>query len=485
VGARRVLTVLLVLLLVAPSGAEDIPGKDARHQIAERHVSLGERLEKKHKLEAFWQYLLAVEMDPDCFEARKHLGYKKDDNKVWQGSPQAPPAVNDPIDKKLQDDIAHVRKDSATKLMYLAKHLVEDKKLEEAKVLAGLALEEDPNLAKAREIVGHEKRGEAWVSPRESRIRAAFAKALQGQKAGENKTFADQAAIEKLCGLGALDRRETDHAVLYWSRSAAPVEDGGLLRAAETAWSAHRYFIAGDEQGFSVDGDPKREATGGLKAPTIKPSWLVVAQSEHKTFVESAVADKKQWDFAKSLAGWQAWYQLPSGNVLLFEGCFVPQTRVEWVTAAMAEFLTLAPLEKRAPLLPDFLNEGLKRFFSGHVSGRAEIFYANMGSSTSKRTFQAGTFDVLRAHARVALQQAPEGELRLLLSKKTNEFDQLDSAVALAFFDYLLDRERSGLAKFMEDLKDGELPMTTLEKALKKSVDETERAFREWVREEY
>jgi hypothetical protein len=151
----------------------------------------------------------------------------------------------------------------------------------------------------------------------------------------------------------------------------------------------------------------------------------------------------------------------------------------------MAEFLTLQPLGKRSTLLPDFLNEGLKRFFSGHVSGRAEIFYASMGSSTSKRTFKAGTFDLLRAQVRVALQQAPEGEIRLLLSKKTNEFDQLDSAVALAFFDYLLDKERPALASFLENLKEDELPMATLEKALKKNVDEVERAFRMWVREEY
>src|SRR5581483_5246274 len=179
---------------------------------------------------------------------------------------------------------------------------------------------------------------------------------------------------------------------------------------------------------------------------------------------------------------WQAWYQLPKGNILLFEGCFVPQTRLEWVSAAMAEFLTLEPLGKRSVSLPDFVGEGLKRFFSGHVSGRAEIFYANMGSSTSKRTFKAGTFDTLRAHARLALQQSPEGELRGLLAKKTNDLDQLDSAIALAFFDYLLTKERPGFAAFLEALSETEAPIQTMEKALKKSIEDVEKSFRVWVR---
>src|SRR5207302_6208891 len=104
----------------------------------------------------------------------------------------------------------------------------------------------------------------------------------------------------------------------------------------------------------------------------------------------------------------------------------------------------------------------------------AEIFYASMGSSTSKRTFKAGTFDLLRAHARTALQQAPEGELRGLLSKKTNDLDQFDSAIALAFFDYLLAKDRSALPAFLDGLKEEELPAVTLEKALKKNLDEVE-----------
>ena len=151
----------------------------------------------------------------------------------------------------------------------------------------------------------------------------------------------------------------------------------------------------------------------------------------------------------------------------------------------MAEFLTLEPLGKRSSALPEFLTEGIKRFFSGHVSGRAEIFYANTGSSTSKRSFRAGTFDLLRGHARIALRLAPEGELRGWLAKKTNDLDQLDSAAALAFFDYLLARERGGLAAFLEGLKENEPPIQTLEKAAKKSIEELEKGFRLWVREEY
>lgn len=487
VRAPRALTASFVAVLAATAlvRADEPAGHQTRHQIAERHVELAKKLEKKHPREAFDELLVALEMDEDDHEARTKLGYKKDENKVWQGAPQEPAASGGALDAKLAAEVDHVRKDSATKLVALAKQLKDDRKPDEARYIAGLALEEDPNAKVARELLGHEKRGDGWVSPRESRIRAAFAKCLQGQKGGEAKATGDQAALEKLCGVGALDRRETEHAVLYWSKAAPEVQADGLLRTIETTWLAHRYFIAGDDDGFSVDGDPKREATGGLKAPPFKPNFLIVAPAEHKTFIESAVADKNQQAFAKSLAGWQSWYKAPSGGVLLFEGSFAPTMRVEWVTAAIGEFLTLEPLGKRSALLPDLVAEGVKRFFSGHVSGRAEIFYANTGSSTSKRSFKAGSLDLLRAHAREALRTAPEGELRALLAKKTNDLDQLDSAVALAFFDFLLARERPAFAAFLEGLKETEVPAQTLEKCLKKTLEQTERELRLWVREEY
>lgn len=506
-GTRGILTVALLLPMVAltaaalpavlraedppekpdkpdkPDKAAPLPGQSTRSGIADRHVGLAKKLEKKNPREAFEELLLALEMDPDDHEARTKLGYKRDANKVWQGAPVAPAASGGEIDKKLKEEMAHVRKDSATKLISLAKQLRDDRKLDEAKYIAGLALEEDVDAKIPREILGHEKRGDTWICSREARIRAAFATAMKGAKGGEAKAFADQAQLEKLCGVGALERRESAHAILYWSKAAPQVDANALVIAAETAWLAHRYFVAGDDNGFAVDGEPKREATGGIKAPAFKPSWLVIDRAEHKTFIEAAVADKKQHDFAKGLAGWQAWYPLTSGTILLFEGSFNPTIRTEWVVGGMSEFLTLEPMGKRSALLPDFLQEGIKRFFAGHVSGRAEIFYANTGSSTSKRSFRAGSFDLLRSHARHALRVAPDGELRSLLAKKTNDLDQLDSAIALAFFDYLLARERGGLAAFLGTL--AEAPIQTLEKVVKKSMEEIEREFRLWVREEY
>ncbi len=481
-GTRGVLTVLVLAASVARAQE---PAHDARHTIAERHVSLAERLEKKHPREAFFERLLAIEMDPNDLEARTKLGYKKDENKVWQGAPQLPGASAGAIDPKLLAEIDHVRKDSATKLAHLAKHCVEDKKPDDARVLAGLALEENPEEKIARDVLGMVKLGESWVTAREQKIRAAFAKALQDAKGGEAKAGKDDAALTKECGLGALERKESDHSAVYWTHDAEAVEADGLLRVAEATWLAHRYFLAGDDAGFSVDGEPKRAATGAAAPPPWKPCWLVVAHAEHEKFIESSVADTKVHAFAKNLTGWSEWKHYPSGPLLLNEGHFVPTVRPEWVSAGMTDYLTRTPLERRAGLVPDFLGEGLKRFFSGHAALRAEIFYANAGSSTSKRTFQAGTFDTLRSHARPALEEAPEGTLRELLSKKTNDLDQLDSAVALAFVDYLLAEKRAELASFFAGLSDKEPPLATLEAVMKKSVDDLERDLRAFVRAEY
>jgi hypothetical protein len=474
---------LFLAVISAPVASGEDAAHETRHGIADRHVDLAEKLEKKHPREAFEELVIALEMDPNDYRARTKLGYKRDENKVWRGNPQLP-LPGPALDAKLLQERDHVHKDSATKLLFAAKHLAEDKKNDDARALAGLALEENLEEKGARDMLGHEKRGEAWTSPRERHIRAAFAKALASAKGGEAKASGDDEALAKLCGVGALDRKESEHAVIYSSK-AANVEADALLRTAETAWLAQRYFIAGDDNGFSVEGDPKRQATGGLEAPNARPDWLIVADAEHGPFIEASLADKSRHAFAKSLTGWAEWQVVPSGQVLLCEGHFAQQMRAEWVSAGMADYLTWMPLGKRALQIPEFMQEGVKRFFSGHVSGRAEIFYANLGSSTSKRSFQASTFDALRAHAREGLREVPPGELRSLLAKKTNDLDQVDSAVALAFMDFLLARKRAELATFFTSLKEGDPGVPTLEAATKKTIEELDAELREFVREEY
>lgn len=474
--------ILISFIFIGVASAQEA-GHETRHAIADRHVDLAEKLEKKHPREAFEELAIALEMDPNDLRARTKLGYKRDENKVWRGNPQLP-LPGPALDAKLLQERDHIHKDSATKLVFAARHLADEKKNDDARALAGLALEENPEEKTARDLLGHEKRGEAWTSARERHVRAAFAKALAAAKGGEAKASGDDEALEKLCGVGALDRKESEHAVIYSSK-AANAEADALLRTAETAWLAQRYFIAGDDNGFSVEGEAKRQATGGLEAPKLRPDWLVVADPEHVPFVEASLPDKSRHAFAKSLHGWSEWQAVPSGQVLLCEGHFAAHMRAEWVSAGMADYLTYMPLGKRALQIPEFMQEGVKRFFSGHVSGRAEIFYASAGSSTSKRSFQASTFDALRAHAREGLRDLPFGELRSLLAKKTNDLDQVDSAVALAFMDFLLARKRVELATFFTSLKEGENGVPTLEAATKKSVEELDLELREFVREEY
>jgi len=492
VGARGVL-IAFFLAAGAFVARADEPGKGLRDTIADKHVALAKKLEKAHPRECYEELLLALEMNPDNHDARAKLGYKRDADKKWRGAPVIPGLSNDELDPKLKTERARERKDAAGKLAKLAKDLEKNGKTDDARMIAGLALEEiadDRAVADAaneekiaRAVLGHEKKGDAWRSAREQKIDAAFEKALQAAKPAEAKNVPDD--VTKLAGLGALQGKENAHARVMWTGSAESVDADALIRAAETAWNAQRYFIAGDDAGFSVDGEPKREATGAAPAPTLRPDWLVVANSEHAPFVEHAVSDKGLHAFAKGLVGWANYYRVNGQNYLIHEGHFVPTVRAEWVAAGMSEFLTAAPLQKRYEAVPDLVNEGLKRFFSGHVSGRVDICYSSAGSSTGKRAFKAGSFDQLRLLARLGLQQAPEGELRSMLAKKVNDLDQLDSAVALALFDFLLATKRQELANFYAEVKLDEPALTTFERVMKKSVEDVEQELRAWVRQEY
>src|SRR5207248_10100389 len=107
------------------------------------------------------------------------------------------------------------------------------------------------------------------------------------------------------------------------------------------------------------------------------------------------------------------------------------------------------------------------------------------GSSTGKRASEAGSIDSLRARVRGVVQEGLEGELRSLLTKGVNDLEHTDSATALAFIDYCLAAKRGSLAAFMAELKPDETPIATFERTFKQSVEEVERDFRAWVREEY
>ncbi len=482
--SARAASIFLLVFAATAARADDVV-RDTRHAAAEHHVALAERLEKKHPREACLELLLALEMDPDDAKARAKLGYTKDENKVWRGAPQVPAATAAEVEPAALQEIDRARRDAASKLARLAKRLRDEKKPEDARLIAGLALDENPDEKTARDLLGMEKRGEAWTSARELKIRAAFAKALEGAKGGEVKASPDDDAFEKLCGVGALDHARSPHAALYWSKEASKVDAAALLRLAEASWLAHRYFVSGDDAGFTVEGEPKRAATGVAPAPRAKPYFLVVTEPEHAKFVEAVVTDPKMQAFAKGLGSWADWKTVPTGSILLSEASYEPELRGEWVSGGMASFLTQSLLGDHAELLPNFLDEGLSRFFSGHVSGRAEIDDQNAGASSSARAFEGGSFDALRARVRRVLVETPEGGLRALLAKKTNEIDQDDSAMALALVDFLLAAKRPELASFLAGLSESELPLATLERVLKKSVEDLERELRDFVRVEY
>ncbi|HZV03341.1 MAG TPA: hypothetical protein VFF73_41940 [Planctomycetota bacterium] len=476
--------VIGVVALAALALGDETAAKQTRDQLAEKHVQFAKKLEeKKFPREAFEELLLALELNPENTEAREKLGYKLDENKRWTGIP-AVPKQGDGLEVALEKERDKEHKEAASKLASLARAKKSEGKNDEMVVLAGLALDEYPDDRSAREVLGFEKKTEGWQTPRERKIQAAFTKALNGAKAGDAKESPPDEAFTKYCQLGKLSRRESDHGVA-WHTSAAPsVDSEQLLKAADATFVAYRYFLAGEDTGFSVEGEPLRAEAALAPSASVKPNWLVVADNEHAPFIEKTIKDEKEQALGKALTGYCSWHKIAGEQALIIEGHFAPNLRREWVSGTYTEFLTSAPLGvKNAAAIPDFISEGQKRFFSGHVSGRAEIFYTS--GYTGRKKFQQGTFETLRSHVRATLRAAPEGELRRLLGKQASEMDAYDSGLALAFFDFMIATKRSELAKFLTSIKAGQSAQFTLERAVGVSVDALEADWRVWVRSEY
>ena len=63
-----------------------------------------------------------------------------------------------------------------------------------------------------------------------------------------------------------------------------------------------RYFTAGEDGGFTVEGEPKREASGDRPAPQGHVHFLLIAQGEQDAYADH-VAPKSEVAFAKTLPG--------------------------------------------------------------------------------------------------------------------------------------------------------------------------------------
>lgn len=486
-------TVALAVALATPAArADESPIKskstfDERlgslaRDVAEKRVALAKKLEKAKLARDAWEELrLAIRVDPNSRQAREKLGYKKN-GEQWEGGQLAPPPASTPLEKaepKLFEERTKIKKDAAQKLAALAKRAKAGGLEAEARRTAVLAADEAPDDPAPRAVLGEEK-GEGpgdWVDERERKLRAAFKAAIAKAEKGETKPGDED--IQKELDVGPLARRETKHAVILASGSAkANLEE--LAATAEATWSSFHYFFFGLPEGFQLDGDGSKVATGVELPELKKPRFLILgSKPEHEKFCNRLIKDATVRAVALNCGGAMTGYP-----TLIFESFFQPPQLNEWASSHMADVLVHTRLSKNPP---QYMVEAATRFFSGHVSRRADNFTVAPGSTVGKREMPPGPFHTLRAAARAALADGVADELRSQLSKGANDLVRIDEALASSFFDYALTKERNALVTFLRtfDPKAPGGPQAQMEKAFGRPLEKIEEDYRSWVREEY
>lgn len=477
-----VLAAFLVVSLDSPSGL----AQDERpvSEIADAHVALAKKLEKVgNRPEARAELLLALVLDPDHAAARARLGYEKD-GEAWKGAPAPPGRARAPLKGQLARERDELHRKSAAKLARLAREAKDSGDEAAARRLAGLALDEDPDSNAAREVLGHERRHPLWLSPRQKKLAAAFAEAAKKVPKGEERTgpLDDELAAKLM--LGNLVRRETPHAVILATKDAGDVGLEDLARTVEVVRASWRHFVGEGDENFAVEGEEPRP---GRPMPAAegdrRPRWLVVAGSEHATFLERLVADKTRHETAKKLKSWSGWVELPSAKLFGYEGAFGPSHREEWVALTTVKTLLIQAVPKKVHA-PGFLVEGLTRFFGGWTTGKAELSYLGGATSTGGADRKATSFDDLRLSVRPVLRESLEGDLRRLVSKSLNELDDTDSALAFAFVEFAFETRRVQLRELLAGLREDETPLAAFER-LFGAPEAVERELRTWARAEY
>jgi hypothetical protein len=490
---RHLLVPLCALALASPAFAgDDDPIKlkstfDERaervaREIADRRVELAKKLEK-HKLpRSTWEELrLALRISKDHARAREKLGFKRKGSE-WTGGepPPAMPAKPEELPAELAKERDQIAKDAAQKLAALAWRGKAGGLEKDARRVAASALDEEPSNERARGVLGHAKGttpGE-WVSPREQRVRTAFQKALERAGQAPESAKGDE-ELETTLGLGRLKRLETPHAVILASPGSR-ADSAAVARSVETAWAAFHYFFFDLRDGFELEGD-SRIATGAAPAALPKPRFLLLeGKAEHEKFCDTMVPEGPHRAVAKTCSG--------SATVFakrrIFESIFTPDWTTEWASGSTAEFLFVSRFSKDAPR---FVIEGVRRWFSGQVSGLANIYSVGAGSTMTKRELRGGSFAQLRRVSRTALVDDSVEDLSFLLPKGMNDLERLDVAIASAFYDWALARDRAAFVKFATeyDPKSTLGPVGQLEKAFGKKLTELDPDFRAWIREEY
>jgi hypothetical protein len=335
---------------------------------------------------------------------------------------------------------------------------------------------------KAREVLGFRGRSKKWVNDRQGRLAAAYQKAFQ--KCPEPKDIGNKfPRLASTLGL-TLVARETDHVfVVGESRNLAAMIR--VAKAAEVAYAAIHKDLFG--VGDLFESGDNRATTGVKLAAFKKPVFLILeGRGQHKIFLDKVVTDANQKVRGKTLAFMSTAFKGEKGNMLLLESRMGATHCEEWAGMLM----TFVSLKQRfGGKRPAYIVQGLARYYSGQVSGRAFLRVVAGGtmSDANKELLRRGDFDQLRWTARWAFDhfRAPL-PVKLGLLKAMSAMNRGDLGIGTAFVDFLLEKHPGLLVKFLQiaDAKK-QTPDVAFQEVFGKSPEEWDQAFHDWFVRNY
>lgn len=335
---------------------------------------------------------------------------------------------------------------------------------------------------KAREVLGFKGRARKWLNDRQLQISASFQKALK--KVPEPKDVGNKfPRLAQTMGL-TLIFRETDHCMVA-GESKNLQAMLRVARAAEVAYAAIHKDMFG--VGDLIERGGNRATTGVKLKPFGKPLFLVLeGTAQHQVFLDKVVTDGNLKVRGKNLSFISSGWKAAKGNVLILESRMGATHCEEWAGMLM----TFVCLRQRfGSNRPAYVIQGLARYYSGQVSGRAYLKVVAGGtmSDANKELMRRGDFDQLRWTARWAYDhfRAPL-PVSKGLSKAMAAMNRGDLGISTAFVDFILETHPGLLVKFLQ-IADSKKKTTDVafQEAFGKSPEEWDKEFLAWFKLNY
>ncbi|MDF1667779.1 MAG: hypothetical protein P1V97_38940, partial [Planctomycetota bacterium] len=335
---------------------------------------------------------------------------------------------------------------------------------------------------KAREVLGFKGRSRKWLNDRQLQISASFQNALK--KVPEPKDVGNKfPRLAQVMGLTLLVR-ETDHCMVAGEGKNLQAIMR-VARAAEVAYAAIHKDMFGVGDLIKREGD---RATTGVKLKAFKKPLFLVLDSvgQHQVFLDKVVTDGNLKVRGKNLAFISSGWKASTGNVLILESRMGATHCEEWAGMLM----TFVCLRQRfGSNRPAYVVQGLARYYSGQVSGRAYLKVVAGGtmSDANKELMRRGDFDQLRWTARWAYDhfRAPL-PVKRGMSKAMAAMNRGDLGIATALVDFMLEKHSGLLVKFLQ-IADSKKKTTDVafQETFGKSPEEWDKEFLAWFKLNY